>query len=163
MGEPNRSELLEQAFYYALQQIQAGSVPAVVQAELLGKGWTRKEVKQVLHRVHVQLHGAAVAAPIPLNASWARGPKDEPHTNRAFKKLVRDVTRGGLDLDQLNFVGPTMLVVGGLLLLAGLLGTLALILSHQYEAVRMMIFPVLIGVTFIKAGIDTFAVFGKDR
>lgn len=162
MAEQNRSELLEQAFYYALQQVQSGRAPTAVRSELLNKGWSNKEVKQVLHRVEVQVHGAAALAPVPLNAGWTRGPKDEPYTNRAFKKLVKDLTQGGLDLDQVNVMGPLMLVVGSLLLLAGLLGTLVLIRFRQYESIRMMIFPVLIGVTFLKAAIDTFSQFKKS-
>ena len=154
------SNAQEEAFYYALQHVQQGATPEQVGQQLAASGWSEGDIQSILHRVEVQCHGSP--ADTTPRATWNDPrekrslPTESGHVSKAFRHLVKKASGGTLDLDEVNFMGPIMLIFGGLILLFGLLGVMLLVSFNRGDIVKMMVFPVLIGVTFVKAGIDTY-------
>lgn len=179
-------DALEQAFYYSLGLAQQGVPAMQIRMQLQQSGWPENDIRHILYRVEQQLsYGlprksssfppsssptSRVGHPAVQNQQptviWDGSSKgnespvaagnDPGHVSKAFRHLVLNMTDQTLDLAKVNFMGPILLVFGGIILLAGLLGLLFLVASNQGESIKLMQFPVIIGVTFVKAGIDTY-------
>lgn len=159
LGSISLNDELEQAYYFCLEQSRRGMSLEQIRAGLLAKGWQPGDVEHLLHRVQVQQKGTSAPPPVP-EKNWNSRPvgrrSDNGHTSKAFNHLIGKLSDGTLDLEKVNVKGPLLLIAGGLILTLGLLGVMLLIALQQGSAVKAMIIPVLIGVTFLKAGIDTY-------